>query len=120
MAIQIGQRPPELHGCWKEWQEQYVDVIGRTEFETGDMRTRRRFTGRNRVVNATVTYPAALYNSFMNWFLVAQRQGAFGTNVRTPYETEEIFQWTAPPVIKWEEGAVAFTASVQMFQGDEF
>lgn len=120
MPIQTVPRPPQLSGCFRTWSESYVDVVARTEYETGNMRSRRRFTGRNKIVNAEVTLPANQYQTFMNWFLVGQRQGAWATYVKTPEGNEEAFQWVEPPTIQWLPGAIAFTARVVMFQGDDY
>ena len=119
MAIGIGARPGQLDGCWKSWQENDIDVVARTEMEAGNLKTRRRFTGTARVVTASVTLKAELYTAFMDWWRVNQRQGTLATPVKTPYGTEENFQWTAPPVITWPSARV-FTANVQMYRGASF
>ena len=117
--MDVGLRPVGLDGCWKTWQETPVDIVLRTEMDSGALHTRRRFTGRSRVVQATVTLPASDYQSFMDWFNVDQQQGAIATRVKTPYGTEEVFQWTAPPQISWND-VKAFTANVAMYQGAHF
>jgi len=119
MAMEIGDRPATLDGCWATWSEQDVDNVIRTDYDSGAMQTRRRFTGTNRVVTASVTMKAELYSDFMNWFRVNQRGGANATYVITPYGEEEVFQWTGPPAISWPE-AGAFTATVTMWQGAWF
>ena len=118
MAIQVGARPAQLDGCWKTWNEVDVDNVIRTEFESGNVRTRRRFTGRQRMVEASVTLPMALYQIFDTWFQTNQKQGAIATLVKTPYGTEEPFQWQ-PPKYQFDVNGT-FTAAVTMFQGDDF
>jgi len=117
----VGTRPAELHGCWKDWQEKDVDVVLRTEMESGAVHTRRRFTGRSRVVQASVTLPAAKYPFFRDWFLINQQQGAIPTYVITPYGEEEIFQFVGPPTISWDNADnKKFTATVEMWQASYF
>lgn len=119
MAITVGVRPPGIDGCWKQWTESDVDVVTKTEFESGNVRTRRRFTGRQRVVQATVTLPTTLYTAFRDWFIINQRQGSIGTQVKTPYGTEEVFQFVAPPKYTFDTNGT-FTAAVELFQGSDF
>ena len=119
MAMEIGDRPAELDGCWSTWTEKDIDNVIRTEFDSGAMQTRRRYTGVNRVVSATVRLKAELYPYFMDWYRVAQRNGSIATKVITPYGDEEVFQWTGPPTITWPEAKV-FTAQVTMWQGAWF
>jgi len=116
MAIQIGERPAGMDGCWKTWDEEDVDVVIRTEMEAGNVKTRRRFTGINRVVSASVTLPVSLLSIFRTWYRVNQRQGAIATRVMTPDGTEEVFQWAAPPKISVDVNGT-FTATVSMWQG---
>jgi len=119
MAIEIGERPAQLSGCWSSWQEQDVDTVLRTDMDSGAVHTRRRFTGVSRLVTASVTLKAALYQDFMDWYRITQRQGAIATRVVTPYGAEEVFQWAGPPNISWPD-TKAFTASVSMYQGSWF
>lgn len=107
-------RPGELHGCWQSWQETQVDNVVKTEFENGAVRTRRRFTGKQRIINASVTYPKNLYDKFMDWFNINQQQGAVPTFVKDPLGNEITVQWLAPPNINWLSGAIAFSAQVRM------
>ena len=102
--MDIGTRPPELSGCWKTWDEQDVDTNLRTEMDAGAVHTRRRFTGRSRLVKVTVTLPAALWDKFDTWYQVNQRQGSIPTYVMTPYGAEEIFQFVGPPAYSWPDG----------------
>jgi hypothetical protein len=119
--MEVGTRPAQLSGCWKTWSEKDVDVVLRTNMESGAVHTRRRFTGRSRVVTASVTLDAALYEDFETWFMVNQQQGAVPTYVVPPYGGEEIFQFMAPPTYAWG-GAnnKVFTATVQMWQASYF
>jgi len=117
--MEIGTRPGQLDGCWQTWQEQDVDVIARTDMESGALHTRRRFTGTSRIVQVSVRLPAELYQIFMTWFRVNQQQGAKATYVMTPYGTEEVFQFTSAPAINWIDPKV-FQASVTLYQGAHF
>lgn len=119
MTIAIGIRPPQLNGCWKTWQEQDVDNVIKTDMESGTVKTRRRFTGTAKLVTATVILPASLHSVFMQWWRVNQRQGAIATRVKTPYGTDEVFQWMKPPTISWIDKN-AFSATVEMWQGAHF
>ena len=116
MTVTLEKRPPALDGCWGQWQEQQTDNIVKSEMDAGNVKSRRRFTGINRRVSASVRIRAELYRDFMGWFNVDQRQGAIPTLCMTPYGTEELFQWMAPPVITWPESGY-FEASVEMYQG---
>ena len=118
MGIQVGSRPGQLDGCWKTWAEADIDNLARTSFDSGNVKTRRRFTGRQRQVTASVTLPTDLYPAFRDWFLINQRQGAIGARVKTPYGTEEVFQWQ-PPQYQFDTNGT-FTATVTMFQGSDF
>ncbi len=117
--MEIGARPPQLTGCWKTWTEKDVEVVLRTEMEAGAVHTRRRYTGRSRLVQATVTLPANLYSIFRDWFLINQQQGAIPTYVVTPYGDEEVFQFVTSPSYSWPD-AKAFTATVEMWQASYF
>ena len=117
--MDIGQRPTQLSGCWKTWSEQAVDVMLRTEVDSGALHTRRRFTGRSWIAQASVTLKKEFYQAFMDWFNVEQQQGAALTYVVDPTGAEVLVQWTAPPQITWTD-ANAFTASVVMLHGAHF
>lgn len=121
MALQIGTRPASLDGCWKTWSETDLDVVARTDFESGNVRTRRRFTGVQTQITASVTLHRSKHADFMTWWRVNQRQGAIGTMVIDPTGAEIVVQWSAPPQIAWgKPGDNTFTATVQMFIGADF
>lgn len=115
----IGPRPSDLDGCWSTWNEQQADNVVRTTMDKGNVRTRRRFTGINRGVQATVKLTAEKYVPFRDWFNRDQKQGTVPTYVKTPYGTEELFLWTSPPLINWID-AQHFEASVTMYQGSNW
>ena len=117
--MEIGSRPASLSGCWKTWDEEDIDVVLRTEMDSGLLHTRRRFTGVSTIVTATVTLEASLYGDFMSWFRVDQQQGGVATLVVNPQGQEEVYQWLGPPKISWPD-TNAFTAVVQMYQGSWF
>lgn len=116
---ETGPRPAELDGCWSTWQETQADNVVRNTMDKGNVRTRRRFTGINRTVQATVKLTADKYRPFTNWFNRDQGQGTKPTLCKTPYGTEELFLWTAPPTISWID-ANHFEAAVQMYQGSNW
>ena len=121
MPIQVGTRPAQLDGCWQSWSETDVDVVTKTEFESGNVRSRRRFTGVQRRIQASVKLKMDLYDAFMNWYRVNQRQGAIGTTVKDPLGREITVQWLAPPQIQFgRPGDDTFTATVDMWQGSDF
>ena len=111
----IGNRPLALDGCFSTWSETMTDNVVKSEMDSGTVKTRRRFTGTNRRVQATVRMDSALYQDFMDWFVVDQRQGSIPTYVRTPYGAEELFLWMSPPAITWPDRNF-FEASVSMWQ----
>lgn len=111
----IAFRPAQLDGCWATWTETWVDVVARTDFENGSMRTRRRFTGKAKLIDASVRIDASFYDLFCEWFLVNQQQGALPTKVKDPQGKEIVVQWTEPPKISWPD-ALVFQASVKMYQ----
>lgn len=117
--MDIGARPSSLSGCWKTWNEKDVDVVLRTPMDSGAVHTRRRFTGRSRVVQASVTLPAEDYAAFDTWYIVNQRQGSIPTRVMTPYGTEEIFQFAGPPAYSWQDPSY-FTVVVDLWQASYF
>ena len=113
-------RPPlGLDGCFSTWDEQQVDNVVRNTTDKGTVRVRRRYTGFNRNVNASVRLTADKYRLFMAWFNDGQQQGTVPTMCKTPYGTEELFLWTSSPSIKWLS-ADAFEAQVSMFQGSNW
>lgn len=112
----IAERPDELDGCWTTWTESQADNVVRNTMDKGNVRTRRRFTGINRTVNATVKLTADKYIPFKDWFNRDQGQGVRPTYCKTPYGLYELFLWTTPPTINWID-ANHFEASVQMYQG---
>lgn len=121
MAITVSTRPPQLDGCFKTWDEQAVDVVDRTKFDTGNLRTRRRFTGRAFTIQASVTLKNELYPVFKTWFEVNQRQGAVATTVKDPLGNDLVVQFVEPPTYAFgAPGTGVFTATVKMYHGAEF
>ena len=117
--VEIVARPPQLDGCWQTWNETPIDVILRTEVDSGALHTRRRFTGRSFTVSAQVTMKVEFYEIFMQWFNANQKQGAAATYVTNPQGDQVVVQWTAPPQISWPDKKV-FVASVAMYHGGHF
>lgn len=111
--------PAPLDGCWSTWDETQADNVVRNTMDKGNVRTRLRYTGVNRTVNASVKLSADKYIPFRNWFNRDQAFGTIPTEVKTPYGTTELFLWTAPPTIKWID-ANHFEATVQMYQGSNW
>ena len=113
-------QPPEgLDGCWSTWDETQVDNVVRNTMDKGNVRTRLRYTGINRTVNASVKLTADKYVLFRNWFNRDQAFGSKPTYCQTPYGSRELFLWTAPPTIKWIDQN-HFEATVQMYQGSNW
>lgn len=111
----IAARPPNLDGCWSTWAETQTDNVVKSPMDNGVVKTRRRFTGIQRRAEVAVNLRAELYQDFMDWFNVDQRQGAIPTYVKTPYGTEELFLFVTPPRIEWPESTY-FKASVELYQ----
>jgi len=111
----IAARPASLDGCWSTWTETQSDNVVKSQMDSGVVKTRRRFTGIQRRAQVSVSLKADLYQEFIDWFNVFQRQGSIPTYVKTPYQTEEIWLWVTPPKVEWPEAGY-FTASVEMYQ----
>lgn len=111
--------PTGLDGCWSTWDETQADNVVRNTMDKGNIRTRLKYTGINRTVNASVKLTADKYVLFRNWFNRDQAFGTKPTTVKTPYDTTELFLWTAPPTIKWIDQN-HFEATVQMYQGSNW
>ena len=116
---EIGPRPDDLDGCWSTWNESQADNVVRNTMDKGNVKTRRRFTGINRSVTASVKLAADKYIPFKDWFNRDQKQGTIPTYCKTPYGTSELFLWTSPPVIEWIDSN-HFQASVTMYQGSNW
>lgn len=111
----IGNTPDDLE-CFATWEETQQDNVVKSTFEDGTVKFRRRFTGTQRRVQATVTHPARLFNDFEVWFNQLCRQGSIPCYIKTPYGTTELFQFMAPPQYSWN-GPETFTASCTFYQG---
>ena len=114
--VEVVARPPQLDGCWKTWAETPIDVMLRTEVDSGALHTRRRFTGRAFTAQVSVTLKAELHEIFMQWFNANQQQGAAATYVTDPQGNQVVVQWISVPVINWIDRN-AFTASVTIYHG---
>jgi len=108
-------RPAALDGCWASWTEQDIDNVLRTDMDSGTVKSRRRFTGRQRKAQVEVTLPRELHTDFVTWFTVNCRQGAIPTLMKTPYGTEEYWAFSEPPAISWPDRA-AFTVTANLYQ----
>lgn len=111
----IAARPQSLDGCWATWKESQTDNVVKSPADSGVIKTRRRFTGIQRRAQVSVMLSAELYQDFVDWFNVDQRQGAIPTMVKTPYGTEEVWLFTTPPAIDWPE-AKYFKATTELYQ----
>ena len=112
---EVAERPPKLDGCWATWSESQTDNVVKSSMDSGVVKSRPRFTGIQRRAEVSVKLTADKYQEFVDWFNVYQRQGAIPTRVKTPYGTEEIWQFVSPPVYNWPE-AGHFEVSTQLYQ----
>ena len=112
---EVAERPETLDGCFSSWSETQTDNVVKSQMDSGVVKTRRRFTGIQRRAEVSVTLSADLYEDFVDWFNVYQRQGSIPTRVKTPYGKEEIWLFVAPPVYNWPEAGY-FTASTELYQ----
>lgn len=111
MAIPtVSTRPARLDGCWQSWREARQPQIIRSEMESGAVKVRRRFTGRRRMAEVSVTLKAEFYQDFVDWFEVTCLAGVNATQMKDPLGNEQAWRFTAPPEIEWLE-PVAFRAT---------
>ena len=119
MAVQVASRPGQLSGAWSTWSEQAADNTIKTEFESGAVRTRRRFTGVQRQADVSVTLPIDQWSVFDQWYTVNCRQGSIATTVKTPQCVEQVCQFIAPPVYQFNVNGT-FTATCKLYRGAHF
>ena len=119
MAVQVASRPGQLDGCWSTWSEQAADNVIKTEFESGAVRTRRRFTGVQRAAEVSVTMSTEKWSIFNDWYTVNCQQGALATRVKTPTGLEEVWQFMAPPAYTFNVNGT-FTATCKLYRGAHF
>ena len=110
----IAARPLGIDGCWSSWQEQQTDNVVKSTMDSGVVKTRKRFTGIQRRAQVSVMLTADKYQDFMSWFNTDCRQGSIPTMMKTPYGTEELWQFLAPPTINWPEASY-FEAKTEIY-----
>ena len=122
MAIQIGDRPASLDGCFQTWSEHDASSVIRSDMDMGGyVKVRRRTTEAALLVDATVTLDAALYPDFCTWFRINSGAGVFPTRVKRPDGAELVMRFMQPPVYEWPEANKdVFRASVSMEQLPEW
>ena len=111
----VAARPGELDGCWASWAEEDVDNVIRTEMDSGAIKSRRRFTGRQRSASVSVRLTKDKYTPFITWYRVNCRAGSIPTQVMTPYGVEEYWCFASPPTISWIEPNV-FEVNAELYQ----
>lgn len=118
MAIDIGERPASLDGCWQTWAEQDAPATIRSEMDMGGFtKVRLRTTAAAWQVQASVTLPAELYGDFQAWFRQNCVRGVLPTRVKTPAGDEVVMRFATAPSIQWPEAEPgAFTATVTLEQ----
>lgn len=111
--------PPPWQGtegfCWGQWSEQDVDNVLRTEMDSGTIKSRRRFTGRQRLATVSVQLPASRYKEFIQWFRVTCQAGVLPALMDTPYGDQEPWAFAATPQISWPDRNV-FRVSASIYQ----
>lgn len=116
MAVTYGPRPAELSGCWRSWSERDKPQALRSGMDTGDVKVRRRFTGRYRTADVAVILDAELYDHFLDWWLIYSQAGVQPTNMIEPNGTESLWRFMEPPEITWPDAdptRFAVTAKIE-------
>ena len=112
MAVPTVVNPPsEFDNCMQTWREASMPTVIRSEMDSGAVKVRRRFTGRRRMAEVTMTLKAEHYDAFIRWFELDCLGGVNATRIKDPRGTEQVWRITEPPEIAWIE-AGAFTASM--------
>lgn len=111
MAVEYAEKPAQISGCWQTWDEQDQPQIIRSQMGNGDIKVRRRTTGRRRVADVSITLPAQYYTDFMNWFLLNCQAGILPTNMVEPSGAKTVWRFTAAPQISWPTQATYFRAT---------
>ena len=102
MALTIAPRPEEIDGCMQTWNETYAANTIRSEMDDMEVKVRRRTTGLIRNMDTTLTLKATQYDTFIEWFRVAQQGGSIPTRIRRPQDGKEmVVRASAPPQIQW-------------------
>jgi hypothetical protein len=102
MALTIAQRPKEIDGCMQTWNETYSANTIRSAMDDMEVKVRRRTTGLVRTMETTLTLKAVQYDTFIEWFRVAQQGGSIPTRIRRPQDGKEmVVRASAPPQIQW-------------------
>ena len=114
-SVTVVARPSTLDGCWASWEEEEQPSVVRSDMEAGGIvKVRRRYTGVSRKAAVSVALKAELYLDFLKWWGDTLR-GVFPTRVMTPYKKQEVWRFTAPPKISWDDARV-FTVSCELEQ----
>ena len=102
MALTIAPRPTEIDGCMQTWSETYAANTIRSAMDDMEVKVRRRTTGLVRTMDTTLTLKANQYDTFIEWFRVAQQGGSIPTRIRRPQDGKEmVVRASAPPQIQW-------------------
>jgi hypothetical protein len=102
MAITIAPRPATIDGCMQTWSETYQANTVRSGMDDMEVKVRRRTTGLVRTIDTTLTLKANQYDTFVEWFRVAQQGGSLPTRIRRPQDGKEtVVRATEPPQIQW-------------------
>lgn len=116
MALTIAPRPKEIDGCMQTWSETYSANTIRSAMDDMEVKVRRRTTGLVRTMETTLTLKAPQYDTFIEWFRVAQQGGSTPTRIRRPQDGKEIVvRASEPPQIQWIDKNI-FQASMKWEQ----
>jgi hypothetical protein len=115
-SVYIAPRPATLDGCWASWEEQQQPAVVRSDMDAGGIvKVRRRYTGIARKASVSVALKAEQYDAFLTWFNADCLQGVYPTRVVTPYKKTEVWRFSGPPKITWEDPKV-FSVQVELEQ----
>ena len=99
--VEYAQRPAELSGCWGTWAETSVSNVARSTMENGDVKSRRRTTGRFRTADVDVVLPGTTFDAFVDWFEIDCQQGAKPTAMIEPTGVQAVWGFVEPPRYEW-------------------
>lgn len=108
MAVTYGPRPAALSGCWRTWSEQDQPQTIRSSMDSGDVKVRRRTTGRTRHAEVSVRLPVDVHADFLDWWLIYSQAGVQPTNMVEPTGQEAVWRFVEPPLIEWPEADTSF------------